>query len=146
MIHGQSLGPEKCHLGCHCRLSDRDSSALKALSGETRVAMLKERRLASVRTSTIRVNRPPDVGGWSTVGRSRRFAELEALILAKELERTRIVWDVSAEDRRFRLQGLERTARRQGQLAESARLAQVRRRSLVAQGELVALAGARTSF
>ena len=110
------------------------------------MAMLQERRLTSVRTSTIRANRPPDVGGWSTEGRSRRFARLEALILAKELERTRIVWDVSAEDRRFRLQGLERTARRQGQLAESARLAQVRRRSLAAQGELVALAGARTSF
>lgn len=103
--------------------------------------MLKERRPASVRTSATRLDQPPPLDGWQIAARSRRFAELEALIVAKELARMRVVWDVSDDDRRFRLQGLECSARRAGQLAECARLAQVRRRSLVRPGVVVQFGG-----
>ncbi|MBC7549773.1 MAG: hypothetical protein H7269_02530 [Cellulomonas sp.] len=52
-----------------------------------------------------------------------------------------VVWDVSDDDRQLRLQGLERTARRAGQLAECARLVQVRRSSLVRLSVVVQLGG-----
>ena len=103
--------------------------------------MLKERRPASIRASEPRLDQSPELHGWQVVARSRRFAELEALIIVKELARLRVVWDVSDDDRRFRLQGLERSARRAGQLAECARLAQVRRRSLARLGVVVQLGG-----
>lgn len=101
--------------------------------------MLKEWRPSSVRTSATRLDQPPQLGGWLVVARSRRFAELEALVLAKELARIRAVWDVPEHDRRLRLAALERSARRAGQLAQSARLAQARRRALAPLGDAVPL-------
>ena len=103
--------------------------------------MLKERRLSSARRFATSLEQPRVDGGWQVVARARQFAELEALIIAKELARMRVVWDVSDDDRRFRLRGLECSARRAGQLAESTRLAQVRRRSLGRWGEGVQHAG-----
>ncbi|MGV8967490.1 MAG: hypothetical protein ACOH2F_14575 [Cellulomonas sp.] len=105
------------------------------------MAMLKERRPSTVGPFPPRLDQPPVVGGSQVLARARLFAGLEALIMVKELARMRVVWDVSDDDRRFRLQGLERSARRAGQLAECARLAQVRRRSLARLRGVVLFAG-----
>jgi len=97
------------------------------------VAMLKERRPNPGRTSTTEISRPPELPGWPLASRARHFAELEALIHAKERARVQILWDVPDADRRHRLLGLERSSRRRGQLAESARLAVVRRAAMERQ-------------
>ena len=95
--------------------------------------MLKELRPNAGRTSTTELSRPPELTGWPLASRARHFAELEALIHAKERARVQLLWDVPDADRRQRLLGLERSARRMGQLAESARLAQVRRGAMARQ-------------
>ena len=95
------------------------------------MAMLKERRPNPGRTSTTELSRPLERAGWPLASRARHFAELEALIHAKERARVQLLWDVPDADRRQRLLGLERSSRRRGQLAESARLAQVRRATVM---------------
>jgi len=100
------------------------------------MATLKERRPDQGRTATApdRTARPDGTASeaterWPSDVRARRFADLDSWIMARERARISTVWDVSAEDRRLRLQGLESRARRQGQLAESARRAQAVRAS-----------------
>ncbi|RYV50804.1 hypothetical protein [Pengzhenrongella frigida] len=88
---------------------------------------LDERPPDRGRAATLQLARPAPTIEAPAPGRARRFAELEALIRAKESDRIRLAWDVPEADRRQRLQALERSARRQGQLAESARLAVERR-------------------
>lgn len=62
------------------------------------------------------------------VGRTRRFADLETLIVLKERALRRNTWVVPEDDIRLRLLAAKRDIQREGLLSESARLAQGRRR------------------
>lgn len=61
--------------------------------------------------------------------RTRRFAKIESWIISKESTLRCRIWDCPEADIQLRLLSAERAARRRGQLAESARLAQFYRRA-----------------
>lgn len=79
------------------------------------------------RAPAAEVTGRPDADGRRLEGRTRRFAELESLIIVKERALRRLIWDVPEDDVRLRVKVAEKDARRRGQFAESARLALVRR-------------------
>ena len=94
------------------------------------VRILAERRSAPASTRPVSEAGLLDAQRLRLASRTRRFVELEALIVLKERALRRNTWDVPEEDIRLRLLAAKREARREGLLTESAWLARTRRQGI----------------
>ena len=95
-----------------------------------RVPMSRRRPASPVHPLLVEVSKL-DAYGQRLVGRTRRFADLETLIILKERALRRNTWVVPEDDIRLRLLAAKREIHREGLLTESARLAQRRRQALL---------------
>jgi len=125
----------------------RGSAVSGSAESPARPPVVEQRRSGRVPTSRRRLANPVspllvevsrlDAYGQRLVGRTRRFADLETLIILKERALRRNTWVVPEGDIRLRLLAAKRDIRRERLLTESARLAQVRRRNIRPAGARV---------
>jgi len=94
------------------------------------VRILAERRSLSASTRPVSEASRLDAEQQGLASRTRRFVELEALIVLKERALRRNTWDVPEQDIRLRMLAAKRESRREGLLTESAWLAWTRRHGI----------------
>ena len=98
---------------------------------QRRQVRVGERGSVPASTRPVSEASPLEAQRQRLAGRTRRFVELEALIVLKERALRRNTWDVPEEDIRLRLLATKREALREGLFTESAWLARTRLKEIV---------------